>query len=67
VSGLGTFTCAACGGVFDIEPGWNPGPEAEKWLTPEEISDGVVVCDDCWMAMRAGLPEMDERLRRVGL
>jgi len=56
-----TYCCAACGEEFEFEEGWDPQAEAESAFTPAELADSVTVCDDCWKAMRAAIPEMDAR------
>ena len=50
------FTCAKCGEVYEKmdDEEWNDeksDAEARDVFRTEDISDFVVVCDDCWVAM----------------
>lgn len=57
-----TYTCDACGGTF--EHGWSEEEavaKAQPTFTEGELSDVVIVCDDCLRDMRAAMPDLDER------
>jgi hypothetical protein len=59
-----TFVCESCGGTFEKgRPDEDAWAEALAAFTPAELEDAAVVCDDCWKAMRADMPELDERYR----
>lgn len=64
----GTFTCDNCHRTFD--QGWSDEDakaEAEAaGFTAAELADPATVCDDCWQAMRAGMPDLDAMYRREG-
>lgn len=64
----GTFTCDNCHHTFD--QAWSDedaAAEAETaGFTSAELADPAVVCDDCWQAMRAAMPDLDAMYRREG-
>jgi hypothetical protein len=62
------FTCEACGETFP--KAWtdeDAHAEASAVFRPEEREDEAVVCDGCWRAMRADMPDLDARYREQGL
>ncbi len=61
-----TYRCEACGDTFTLQEGWDPMAEASAVFRPEELADAAHVCDDCWRAMRAAMPDMDARYREQG-
>jgi hypothetical protein len=57
-----TYTCAHCGGTF--VKGWTDeeaNAEAAEAFAPSELEDVALVCEDCWQAMRAAMPDFDAR------
>ena len=58
----GTYTCAACHGTFT--KGWSDqsaAAEAQTAFTPGELEDPALICEFCWQAMRATMPDFDRR------
>jgi hypothetical protein len=56
------FTCAACGGTFEREPGWSQEHIEDEYRKTfgKDPDDVDVVCDDCYQkivswARRKGL------------
>lgn len=56
-----SYDCDNCESAFLIPPDWDPEVEAAAAFTATELTDRAVVCDDCWRAMRAAMPDLDER------
>jgi hypothetical protein len=64
MTGEEKFTCEVCGGCFIADNTKEEClAEAEAVFSPEELTDPVSVCDECWMELRAALPELDARYR----
>jgi hypothetical protein len=63
MTGHGEFTCDNCRRTFGQERS-DQDAEAEArtaGFTEAELADPAVVCDDCWQAMRAAMPDLDDR------
>lgn len=57
-----TFVCAACGETFDkVWTDEESMAEARATFTAEELEDPILVCNPCWLLMRALDPELDHR------
>jgi hypothetical protein len=57
----GMFCCDHCGGMFELDPEHDPKAEAEAVFRPEELDGAAVLCEECWQAMRAAIPDLDAR------
>lgn len=58
-----SFECDSCEGVLLRPDGDAEAAEAEAAaaFTPSELTSRAVICDDCWRAMRAAMPDFDQR------
>jgi hypothetical protein len=59
------FRCAVCKGTFP--KAWSDEEamsEAEAAFTPEEMAEVDLVCEDCWEAMKADMPDFAARYGR---
>jgi hypothetical protein len=67
-----TFTCECCGKTYEKvwsdEEAW---AEARQLHSPAELEATVVVCDDCFQEIMAGMPriraEIDQEAAAAGM
>lgn len=63
------YTCAACGGTFVQDEEWTDADAmavAARTFSAEELVGADVVCEDCWQAMNAALPDLAARYEAAG-